>query len=115
MAAVGSREQQQLLGLLLSYVKAVLRLLQQPDFASAEADLTEAQQQQQQQQHMGGTASIEVLAECGKGLASVMAVATHLLKEQQLQPNAGAAATWQPEQNGSCVPWLLLLALQPNK
>jgi hypothetical protein len=106
MAAVGSREQQQLLQLLLSYVKSMLLLMQQPSCVSAYA--TEAQQQQQQ--HVGGTASIEVLVECDQGLASVMAVATRLLKEHELQPDGGVAATWQAERNGSCVPWLLLLA-----
>jgi hypothetical protein len=105
MAAVGSREQQQLLELLMSYVKAVLLLLQQSEPASA-ADVAEVQQPQ----HVNGTACIEVLFECGRGLGSVMAVATCLLKEQQLQPSVGVAAMWQPERNGCCVPWLLLLA-----
>jgi hypothetical protein len=106
MAAVGSREQQQLLGLLMSYVKAMLLLMQQPASVSADA----AQAQQQQQQHAGGTACIEVLVECGKGLASVTTVAVRMLHEQELQSSGGVAATWQPERNGNYVPWLLLLA-----
>jgi hypothetical protein len=102
MAAVGSREQQQLLGLLLSYVKAMLLLVQQP--ASVSADAAEAQQQ-----HVSGTACIEVLRECGQGLGSVMTLALRLL-QQELPANRGLATGWQHEQNRNCVPWLLLLA-----
>jgi hypothetical protein len=106
LAAAGCKEQQQLLGLLLSYVKGMLLLIQQP---AGVPDASEAQQQQQQQQvYVAG--SVKVLCECGRGLGGLIACLLHLLQQgRDQQPGAGLTATWQ-QGGGSCMPWLLLLA-----